>query len=437
MIRSLARRLAAPGLVRDSGLTFVLYGLTLMVNLLTGVLIARTLGADGRGALTAIITVPQMLAFIFAIGVSQAVAYRLAREPSAGGRLLTTWTVILLPLAALALAVGFLLLPVLLGAQSEHTHALAQLFLVTVVLGLADELTSGFLLGDHDFLFFNLRRLAQPTLMGIGFLALWGADRLTVDSALAVTAAALVLTSAAGIVRILSRHRPRPGSQALGREQIWYGVRAYTSGLGQTVNARLDLLIMPAILTASAVGSYSVATNLAFIVATLGGTLAQIVLPAAARQGAGGTRTVILSLYATLGVSVAMAAVLAAAAEIGVRTIYGPEFADSVLPLRILLPGCVLFAAAAVLWSGLNAANRPFTAAAAQVGGIVVTIVGLLIFLRSGGIVAAAIISTVSYALVFAASAFLYRRALHLEWRDFLPRRSAAGRPAGPEPQGV
>ena len=74
-------------------------------------------------------------------------------------------------------------------------------------------------------------------------------------------------------------------------------------------------------------------------------------------------------------------------------------FDGSVTPLRLLLPGTVLYAGVGVLASGLYAVNRPFTATVAQVAGAVVTVAGLLVFLREGGVNAADAVTTVSYAV--------------------------------------
>jgi hypothetical protein len=43
------------------------------------------------------------------------------------------------------------------------------------------------------------------------------------------------------------------------------------------------------------------------------------------------------------------------------------------------------------------------------------------VFLRSGGITAAALVSTISYATVFVASAVAYKLVLGVPWRWFLP----------------
>jgi hypothetical protein len=57
-----------------------------------------------------------------------------------------------------------------------------------------------------------------------------------------------------------------------------------------------------------------------------------------------------------------------------------------------------------------------------QAAGLVVTVVGLLVFLPSGGITAAAIVSTVAYGTVFVSALVAYQRATGLAWRRFLNR---------------
>jgi hypothetical protein len=55
------------------------------------------------------------------------------------------------------------------------------------------------------------------------------------------------------------------------------------------------------------------------------------------------------------------------------------------------------------------------------VAGTVVAVVGLLIFVRSGGITAAALVSSASYATVFVATLILYKRVSETPWRLFVP----------------
>jgi O-antigen/teichoic acid export membrane protein len=186
------------------------------------------------------------------------------------------------------------------------------------------------------------------------------------------------------------------------------------------VNARLDLLIVPAFLGAASVGLYSVATNVTSIIITLTATIATIVMPVAARRTRQSPRTVVRTLQVVLLIGVVIAIPLAVLANIALSVVYGADFEGAATALRILLPGVVLDAAAMVLWSGLIAANRPLLSSVAAVPAAILTVVGLIIFLKDGGIDAAAIVSTCAYTVVFVISLFLYRHVAELRWRDFL-----------------
>jgi O-antigen/teichoic acid export membrane protein len=149
---------------------------------------------------------------------------------------------------------------------------------------------------------------------------------------------------------------------------------------------------------------------------------------------------VVASMYAALGVGVLGAVVIALVADVMLRLLYGGEAVAAAQPLRVLLVGYVLLMPALVLSQGLGAANRPLTSTLPQVVGSVVTVVGLLLFLRDGGIMAAAWVTTVAYAVVLAMALFLYRGVAKLSWRDLSPAQSLAAlrskSAAGLEPPG-
>jgi O-antigen/teichoic acid export membrane protein len=409
-----------------AGAVTVLFSvLSLATNLVTGVIVARALGLAGRGELTAILTLTQMVGWAFGLGCSEAAAYHLARNRDDGG-VVSAWLLLLIPAGLLAVGAGELLLPNALHAQSSETVALGRLFMLTVVLTPLGLLELGILLGTHRYLFYNLVGFVQPAVTGLAYVILWRSRDLTPESALATT---FLVSGAVAVLlarQTLSGRLARP-DWPRARSSVWYGVRAHGTTLGGMMNTRLDLLIIPAFLAASNVGLYSVATNVSWVVVSISAALAAIVLPAAARDPERGVVTVLRSLQATFLIGTVLALGIAAVAEVALRLLYGSAFAQAELALRLLLPGSVCYACAAVLWSGLYALNRPLTAAGSQAVGLVVTIVGLGFFLRAGGIVAAALVSTASYASVFLTAAVLYRRAAHVSWRSFVAL-PAAGR---------
>lgn len=426
------RGLLARRLVRDVAISYVFTGATLVVNLVTGIIIVRLLGVAGRGELAAILAFTQVATWVFAMGCNRAASFHLARHPDQGGALIGSWLVLLIPFAVLGVAVSVAVLPIALSAQREEVVVMAQMFATTIVLALALELLTGAVLGDHRFVLWNWLRFVQPAGVAVLYVVLWRLDALTLSSALIVNAAMLgVLVLGTGLWALRRYGRPRAQAR-LARSTFWYGFRIHGSVVAGTVNARLDLAIIPAFLSATSVGLYSVAANVAMIVGTLAGTVVALVLPAAARRAERGASMVVASMYAALGVGVAGAVVIALLADVMLRLLYGAEVVAAAPPLRVLLVGYVLLIPGLVLSQGLSAANRPFTSTLPQIAGSVVTIVGLLLFLGDGGIMAAAWVTTAAYAVVLVMALVLYRGVAGLSWRALSPARSLAALRSGP-----
>jgi O-antigen/teichoic acid export membrane protein len=397
-------------------------------TLVTGIAVARALGATGRGEVIAVLTVAQTAGWLFGMGASEAVGYRLAKEPDAGPRLIGTWLVACIPLTVAAVVACEIALPALFGAQTNHAMDLARIYVLYIPLIFVQGIFSGVLIGDEDFLYFNVSRLLNPALTAVGYLGLLAVGAFTVEAALIVNALAGIGSLAVAAVRSLSRHGIGRFDVVLLRETVWYGFKAHAGNVAGIINARLDLLIIPAFLSAANVGLYSVAGTSTSIVSTLTGTIAVFLLPVAARRGTSSARTVILTFQAVFAIGVILAIPLAILAHPILNLIYGSEFEPAVTCMRILLPGSIFFAAAGVLDSGLLAANRPFLASLAALPAAVFTVGGLIIFLQSGGIEAAAIVTSVAYTLSLAFTIGLYRHVARLRWRDFIRA------PAGPTP---
>jgi O-antigen/teichoic acid export membrane protein len=417
------RRLLGRGLVRAGLITYVFAGLTLVANLVSGIVSARALGPDGRGVTVALSAVAQLAGFLFAMGVAQSLSYFIARRPQDGPRLFTTWVLMLLPLTAAAIVVAELLLTTIFAVDGEQAIDAGRWFLFTIIVVVGLELNFGLLLGAHDFLFYNALRLAQPALAAASFVVLWWLDALTVVSSLIAATAGTALVLAVGMARAVRKVGVGPPDLRLGLHTLWYGVRGQGVTLAANVNARLDLVMLPAFVAAAGVGLYSVATNVSLSVYQFASTFAGLVLPAAARDPGRGPLKVIGALYLTLAIAGILAIALALVARPLLGAVYGDDFRDAAEPLRLILPGAVLFAASSIVGAGLYAAGKPFTATLAQLAGVVVTVAGLAIFLRSGGITAAAIVSSASYATVFLATLVAYKRVTGLPWRALLPGR--------------
>lgn len=416
----LRRRVLAP---------FSFDALIIGTNLVTGIIIARALGPSGRGEIAAILTLVLTSTWLFSFGSTEAISYRQSREPETAPQLISIWLVVVAVSSLMAIAVAELILPLLFSAQTDAATDLARLYIPVVSLSLAVTMLNGVLLGDQDFLAYNLIRLIYPGTVAVAYVGCLIAGVLSVEAALIANAVGMGLGSLAALVRCLRRHGIARPERGLFQATLWYGVRAHGGSVAGFVNARLDLLILPAFLSAASVGLYSIATNVTSLIGTLTGTIAIFALPIAARLQGASVRTVIRTLHATLLIGLTIGIAIALMASFAVELLYGSAFADAVAPLRIMLPGEILDACSVVLWAGLLAANRPFLSSAAAGPGAILTIVGLVLFLESGGIIAAAIVTSTVHTVVFTISVLLYRHVKELSWGEFLRPPAPAAEP--------
>jgi O-antigen/teichoic acid export membrane protein len=390
----------------------------LITNLATGIIVARALGPSGRGELAATLLVAQIAAWLFSMGSSEAISYFQARKPEDGPRLLSSWLLVTLPLALIGIGLTQLLLPVVFAAQTDAAIDLARIYLLVIPIIAFQQIFSGMLLGDHDFLYYNVTRFLYPALAAAVYAACLIFDAFTVEAALIANGAAMAVALAISAYRSLRRHGLGRPDKKLLRHTFKYGVKAHAGSTAGLVNARLDLIVIPAFLTAASVGLYSIATNVTSIITTLTGTVALMALPIAAREQ-GAPRPILVTLQTALGISLVLAIPLALLAPVLLGVVYGAEFEEAASALRLLLPGAVLAAGVNVLAAGLLAANRPLTVSIASGLAAVLTIGGLIVFLPIGGITAAAIVTSVVYVVEFSLMAELYRRSVGIRWIHF------------------
>lgn len=398
----------------------------LTLNLITGVMVARILGADGRGEIAAIVVLGQTIGWLASLGCFQAVVFANSRRPEAADETIGTWLALSIPLGLVGIVIGQLLVAPLFAAQSDQTVQLVRLWLFMIPLMPLSEVLSASLVADRDFGAMNFYKVLQSAMPAAIYLLLWLSGLFTVEAVLLTHVAVVAVYLALLLRRARLRHRFARPRWSAARSGLWFGVRAQFSTLGSHLNARLDLMIMPAFLVASQVGLYAVAVSVATMIVTLAGSLAMIALPVSAKADSGSDRRVAQVLHATTLTGVTFAAFVVLLAPYLLSIVYSAEFSGATDALRILAPGAVFLAMSNIVLNALYGQDRPATAGVTQLPGVAITIVGLMLFLRNGGITAAAAISTTAYFVSFMLAAVVYMRRADLGWRELIDFRPTA-----------
>ena len=101
---------------------------------------------------------------------------------------------------------------------------------------------------------------------------------------------------------------------------------------------------------------------------------------------------------------------LAAISPVIIPLIYGAAFQDAVRPTIILLVGSIPWGGQIVARQCANALGFPGFSSVGECVGLAVTIIGLVLFVPSYGIIGAAVVSVVAYAARFVTTLLLLRK---------------------------
>lgn len=373
------------------------------LGVVSGVIAARLLGPQGRGELSAIQTTPSFIAALAMIGMPEATAYFSACSPSEAGSYLTSAITIALVSSLPFMCIAYSVMPVLLKAQSPGIiYASRWYILVTPLYALVGMLRYPFQ-GRSDFAAWNMMRIA-PNALWVGVLCLaWATAHAEPDflamGSLVVLAMLFFPFSILVARRIPGSFVPEPRKWLA---MLRYGLPCMLTSVPQTLNLRLDQILMAALLPPRDLGLYVAAVAWSAAPGPLLTALGDVTLPAvvSASTEGHGQRRLISRVRTTASVAVLLCGALTLVTPIAINILFGNRFAESISAALILVPATGVLGVNLVLQEGLRAMGHPYASLQAELIGLIVTGIALTTMLGPMGILGAAIASLLGYCTV-------------------------------------
>jgi len=404
------------GLLRLAGIA-TLFGLTILVS--------RVLGPPGQGVYAAILVVTGLAVQLGNCGLHAANTYLVAANPNRASTLARhsmLWSLVVGTALAGILVALSQFLPDLRGEVNPR-HFL--IFTLAIPFLLAILLLQGLLLGLH-------RTRAYLSIEVVGRLALLVATAVALlyfNTGLTTFVLLWTLAQiATGIgYALYSRQilgRPTPlAEKSLLESSLRYGIRAYLTSLFGFLVLRSDILLVNYFVGTSGGGIYSVAGLLSEQMLLLPALLGTALFPLVSADPASGqqlTPKVMRHVTPSLLVVCGLAAVLA---QPLVVFFYGRDFAEAGTVFLLLLPGIFLLSLQVVLAHHLAGTGYPWEMVHVWAGGFLFNVLANLFAIPRWGMVAAAVVSTLTYSFVFLLILRLYRQQSRTPLSDlFRPR---------------
>ena len=385
----------------------------------TGPLQARALGAAGRGDVTAITVVPQIIVWLAGLGLTDYVAIQAARGADLG-KVAGSIGALLLALSLIPLACA-----IPLAGLLAHGRSTVRLFLVlemgltplALLAGLATAIANG--LSQWKRLIWMQASL--PTVTVVGVSVLFAVNRLTVVTA-ALTLVSGQLLSIVPLLPVLPGCLPLSFSMEVVVHGIRFGVRSWLNDLSRLVNASLDQFLMVGLVPAAVLGFYSLAVTIASVTTIVTAALSAALLPRIAQgDSAVGPR----ALRTALPLLAVTAGAIAVVTPYAVPLAYGRAFGAATTMVWILLVAAIPLAGTTILDRVLTSSGYPGRGAIAQGVAVLITIPGLLLLLPVMGGEGAAVVSLAAYSCSFAIMLGFARRRFGGRIGDYLVPRAS------------
>lgn len=429
---SIGSTMAETGAARFSRSVVWTLGARLLIvggSMLSGVVVARWLGAASVGTLASLNVMTMLALGLGSLGLTSASTFLVARDRQRLKPILTI-AVSYGSVAGAILAVVILVLlnlrPDLFGEIPPQLvkvaifaipfHLLTQFFLA-VSLGLGN-ITRYNLIDLFSQAFLTINPLIALVLLGLGLSALVVLNTFT-TAALSIGVLVVLVRAA----RATSNSGYFHFETSLANEMFRYGLKFYVAMLSSTIIFRADLLIVNYFRGSAEAGVYAVSSQVGTLLMLVPNVIATVLFPQVTEaQKTSGELTCRVTRHAALITLAVCIATIPFAFMLPV--LYGPAFANVPFQVLILLPGVYLLGLEIVQVQYFSGIGLPKAIPVFWVSAMILFVTLDLIFVPLFGAYAAAAVSSFAYSLMFILVAVYFRSKTGRSFSEsFLLRR--------------
>ena len=419
-IVSSARRASRHVVVHAAGVNFAMIGITTFA----GVLIARWLGAEGRGYYAAIMAWFALAQVIGELGQSGAVTFWVSRDPSRAKDYVASSRLLMLVIGVLVAAVGIVLSPLFAHGIESVTVAYRIAFGGCLLNSLCA--ASVYALQGTSINRWNIVRISQPIAYLVLIVALALSHKLDIIwVSVALVASILVQFSIAigqGIVEGLEGGRPR---KALVKELAIYGVAYSGSAIPGSLASQYDRLVLSGVAIPAQLGLYAVAGSVAGLAYPFSTAVASVVFPRSARADldeAGRRHLERRAIFGTALVSLGISMAIAIGVAPLIPLVFGQSFQAAIELVWWIIPAIFFRSVSQVISALLRGRGRPGLVTYGQLFGLVAGVATIFPFMAWLGVRGAALAVSLGELVVLAVTIAMFvaerRRTLRTFKKD-------------------
>ncbi len=384
-------------LFKDIASVFFTKVFVLFVGLISSILVARALGAEGRGIMAAVLIYPQLLVAITEGGMRQAAVLYLGQRRASDAEVIGSLFSYML-IAGIA-GYGMCYWLMMTMGERDFGHVMMAIAAAILPVTLATNALKGIFLGKEKIKDFNKVTWIQKIVYVAGIALFYMLEQLTVFTAVLMTllAAAFNFIQA---VYYLNKKSLFSFSFSLNTFKNMFGIGiVYAIALFFIqANYKIDVLILSWLSTPSEVGNYAIAVQLGELLWQLPAAVLVVLMSKTANsKGNEIVGTLCKTTRLTLFITVLSCIGLVGASYFLIQPVFGAEFSSAFMMLVSLSLGLVLAAVFKSINSYFAGKGNPYFTIKLMGAAVTLNIIFNYLLIPKYGGVGAGIASTISY----------------------------------------
>ncbi len=379
-----------------------------IVRAITGILIARVLGPDGRGLLTSLLVVPTMVISLGELGVRRASIIQIGEKKFSHDRIISVLSFFFL----FTSIVGIIITAIVYNSYDKDIYApvLIALALLSIPIRLISKFSNSIIVAHEQFKISNIIRSTSVILNFLFLIVFIVLIQYDVLGALIALVASNFISAMYALRIILKKYPIRISFdleviKSLLSLGIVYAVALFLARL----NFKIDILILNHLSTIDQVGFYSLGSSFAEKWQAPFAVGAVILSSSANRSDQDAVNSDVARLFRiSLFFALIVSSLVYFLAPYLIPFLYKPVFIPSIPVVQFILPAIVTLVLSKILASRIASLKKTYLIIFVHIPALIVNIILNYLFIPEHGAMGAVYATLISYSLSFTLLLFVY-----------------------------
>ena len=391
----------------------------LIVGFVTGIILARLLGPEGKGILSSLLVYPTIMISLLSLGVRQSAVYYIGSKKYSDSDIIGVTSLLLIVSSLIGVLSAAILFSYISNPNFDIILILFAVFIIPA--DLAINYYTGILIGKKQITKFNQIMSLNPVINFLLIIFLVYFSGLYVKGAVLATLIGKIVISGYSVYLVNRKFSLSVCYVPdLTKKMVSMGAIYAFSLFILNLNYQVDIIILERLSNATEIGQYTIGVGLSQLLWQLPSALGIVIFSYSSNaKDASNFSQIIARMVRMVFPIVLVAAVfLYYISDYIIPLLYGSEFIPSIGVLKILLPGIILMSLFKMLNMDLAGKGKPEIAIAVFLPAVIINIVLNIILIPDYGGRGAAIASTISYSIGSLLFVLIYARINQLSLSD-------------------